>query len=123
MEEFKSWDMLTELEQAQHIYSDMHKDAYGFRPRGVNTLNWTLEDFEAEFEFLGAEINRAEAERKIQEQHAIEDFEDRVAKSIEVGAANRETALQWIMAADQCNGDWEYLAYTNGLPYRYFDRK
>jgi hypothetical protein len=54
--EFKSWEELSQLEQAQSIYWDMYKDAYGVRPRGVDTSTWTLEQFEDEFEGLGVAI-------------------------------------------------------------------
>ena len=37
----KSWEDLTPLEQARETYSDMYKDAYGMRPRGVDTSTWT----------------------------------------------------------------------------------
>jgi hypothetical protein len=39
--EFKLWDDLTPLEQAQSTYSDLHKDYYGFRPRGLPSEFWT----------------------------------------------------------------------------------
>jgi hypothetical protein len=58
----KHWNELTPLEQAHCIYSDMHKDAYGFRPRN-DVSAWTLEDFEQEFEDLGRIIN-ADMERE-----------------------------------------------------------
>ena len=41
--EFTSWEDMTELEQAQCTFWDMYKDAYGVRPRGVDTSGWTLE--------------------------------------------------------------------------------
>ena len=40
--DFPSWDELSELEQAQATFWDMYKDAYGVRPRGVDTSGWTL---------------------------------------------------------------------------------
>ena len=55
MEQFKSWEEMTDLEQAQCTYWDMYKDAYGYRPRGVDTSTWTLTDFEQEFASLGSE--------------------------------------------------------------------
>jgi hypothetical protein len=51
MSEWKSWDELSQMEQAECIYSDMHKEAYGFRPRN-DISEWTMEDFEAEFKVL-----------------------------------------------------------------------
>jgi len=111
---------MTDLEQAQCTYWDMYKDAYGHRPRGVNTASWTLEDFEQEFASLGSVIQREEADRKVAEDEAIEKFEQHVLNTICMGARDRETALKWIMDASNANGDWEYLCYDLGLPYHYF---
>ena len=47
--EFKSWEELTQLEQAQSMYWDMYKDAYGVRPRNMNYHNWTVEELKQEF--------------------------------------------------------------------------
>jgi hypothetical protein len=120
MEQLKSWEDMTDLEQAQCTYWDMYKDAYGHRPRGVDTSTWTLADFEQEFASLGSVIQREEADRKVAEDEAIEKFEQHVLNTICMGARDRETALNWIMDASNANGDWEYLCYDLGLPYHYF---
>ena len=120
MEQLKSWEDMTDLEQAQCTYWDMYKDAYGHRPRGVDTSTWTLADFEQEFAGLGSVIQREEVARKVAEDEAIEKFEQHVLNTICMGARDRETALNWIMDASNANGDWEYLCYDLGLPYHYF---
>jgi hypothetical protein len=120
MEQFKSWEELTQLEQAQATYWDMYKDAYGFRPRGIDTSTWTLEQFDAEFEGLGVAIDSAEQERKTAEAQATEAFERRVAEMLTLGAKDLEMAMRWIHEAEDTNGDEDYLAWTLGLPYRYF---
>lgn len=118
--EFKSWDELTVLEQAQATYWDMHKDAYGVRPRCIDTSSWTLEDFEAEFVILGQAIADAEIERKESEEKATVVFEQRIQSLIDAGAKDRATAIRWIHEAEDTHGDDDYLAYTLGLPYQYF---
>jgi hypothetical protein len=118
--EFKSWEEMSALEQAQCTYWDMYKDAYGVRPRGIDTSTWTLEDFDAEFEVLGKAIDREEADRKEREAEAMTKFEARVADLIGSGAGDRETAIRWIHDAEDTNGDEEYLCYCVGLPYGYF---
>jgi len=120
MEQFKSWEEMTALEQAQCTYWDIYKDAYGVRPRGVDTSTWTLEDFEAEFKLLGTIIEQENTARKEAEAEAIAKFEQHVMNTICMGARDRETALKWIMDASTANGDWEYLCYDLGLPYQYF---
>jgi hypothetical protein len=119
--EFKSWEEMSKLEQAQCIYWDMYKDAYGIRPRGIDTSSWTLEQFEAEFAELGQTIEKEEAQRKINETKAIAEFEDRVANLMHTGT-NRERVIAWLMDAEGANGDFEYFCYTQGLPYSYFKK-
>ena len=118
--EFKSWDELSKLEQARETYWDMYKDAYGVRPRGIDTSNWTVETFLKEFAYLGLVIEREEANRKASEANAIFSFEKRVDDLIYSGAKDRATAIRWIHEAEDTQGDDEYLAYTLGLPYQYF---
>ncbi len=119
MEQFKSWEELSALEQAQCMYWDMYKDAYGVRPRGVDTSTWTLEDFDAEFKVLGQAIEREEIARRAAEAEAIVRFEDRVANLIHPGT-NRERVIAWLMDAEGATGDYEYFCYCVGLPYGYF---
>ena len=47
----KLWNDMSLLEQYACIYSDMHKDAFGFRPRN-DVSEWTEDDFRKEFEIL-----------------------------------------------------------------------
>ena len=118
--EFESWEELTQLEQARELYWDMYKDAYGVRPRGVDTSTWTLEQFEAEFEGLGVAIEAEEKVRVTAEQNAVFSFEKRISDLMFSGAKDRATALRWIHEAEDTNGDDEYLAWTLSLPYGYF---
>jgi hypothetical protein len=118
--EFKSWEELSDLEQAQATFWDMYKDAYGVRPRGVDTSFWTLEQFEEEFVILGQAIDREETARKEAETKAVEAFERRVAEMISMGAQDMAMAMRWIHEAEDTNGDDDYLAWTLGLPYQYF---
>jgi len=122
-EEFKSWEEMSLLEQYACQYWDMYKDAYGVRPRGIDTSSWTEADFEAEFEVLGRAIDREEADRKEREAEATVKFEQHVTNTICMGAKDRATALRWIMDASSADGDWEYFCYLNGLPYGYFNLK
>ena len=119
MEQFKSWEEMTDLEQAQCTYWDMYKDAYGYRPRGVDTSTWTLADFEQEFASLGSVIQRENADRQTAEAQAITKFENRVTSLMHTGA-DRERVIAWLMDAEHANGDTEYFAFTQGLPYSYF---
>jgi hypothetical protein len=118
--EFKSWEELTTLEQYSSIYWDMYKDAFGIRPRGIDTSAWTEADFQAEFKELGEVIDREEKIRVAAQENAMFSFEKRVDDLIYSGAKDRATAMRWIHEAEDTCGDDEYLCYTLGLPYQYF---
>ena len=111
---------MTRQEELHSIFWDMHKDAYGFRPRGIDTTNWDEATFEAEFNYLQDLIVKNEQERKIAEHEAAHAFEMRIQSILACGAKDREMALRWIHEAEGSNGDDEYLCYLVGLPYRYF---
>lgn len=119
MSEFKSWEEMSVLEQMQCQFWDMYKDAYGVRPRGVDTTEWTEEYFMAEFETLGQVIEREDIARKEHEARAIVEFEDRVLNLMHTGT-NRERVIAWLMDTESANGDHEYFCFTQGLPYGYF---
>jgi hypothetical protein len=118
--EFKSWEELTTLEQYSSIYWDMYKDAFGIRPRGIDTSAWTEADFQAEFKELSEIIDREEKVRVQAQQNAVFSFEKRISDLMFSGAKDRATAMRWIHEAEDTNGDDEYLCYTLGLPYMYF---
>jgi len=121
MENFNmmSWEEMSPIEQAQCIYWDMYKDAYGVRPRGVDTSGWSLEYFEQEFKHLAQIIEMEETARKQAEAEAIVRFEDSVLNLMHTGT-NRERVIAWLMDAEGANGDFEYFCFTQGLPYGYF---
>lgn len=123
MEAFKTWEEMTVLEQMQCQYWDMYKDAFGVRPRGVDTSSWSEADFMAEFELLSRIIKEEQEALLEAEATAVKNFEQHIINTICMGAHDRETALRWIMDASNANGDWEYFCFLNGLPYRYFEKK
>jgi hypothetical protein len=118
MSEFKSWEEMTALEQAQCTYSDFHKDAYGFRPRN-DISNWTLEDFDREFAIFARVCEENRIREEAAEAEAIVRFEDRVTNLMHTGT-NRARVVAWLMDAEGANGDYEYFCFTQGLPYGYF---
>ena len=111
---------MTTLEQYACQFWDMYKDAYGVRPRGIDTSSWTLEQFEAEFVQLAKTIEANYKEQLIAEDKAMIAFEMRVQDLMSSGAKDYEMALRWVHEAEGSNGDDEYLCYLVGLPYGYF---
>ncbi len=78
MEAFKTWEEMTTLEQYACTYWSMYKDAYGVRPRGIDTSSWTEADFEREFLELSVTIAEEDRVRKEAEERAAHDFERRM---------------------------------------------
>lgn len=120
MEDFKSWEEMSTVEQYACTYWDMYKDAYGVRPRSIDTDSWTEADFEAEFVSLSKVIEREAIISKEAEEKASIDFEMRVQELMWSGAKSYEMAMRWIHEAEGTDGDDERLCYWLGLPYRYF---
>jgi hypothetical protein len=116
---YKSWDEYTPLEQAAMTWWDMYKDAYGVRPRGTDTSDWSLAKFRAEMLYLQECIKSNERQREMDEAFNIKRFEERVAKVIELGARDRAMALRWIHEAEDTDGDDDYLCFRVGVPYGY----
>ena len=123
MEEFKTWEEMTVLEQYACTYWDMYKDAYGVRPRGIDTSSWSESDFEREFFQLSVTIAEEDRIRKEAEEKAAHDFEMRILSLQQTGAKDRDMALRWVHEAEGSDGDDEYLCFLVGLPYGYFRRE
>jgi hypothetical protein len=102
---------LTPREEMIQIYSDFHKDAYGFRPRGINYDAMSLEDLEADFARF-AEICKDNANAEaIAEAKAVEDFKESVKKTIALGAGNESTAFRWLAEAGVVDSGWDMDFY------------
>ena len=106
------------------IYSDMHKDAYGFRPRGEWT-NMSTEALISDMEYFGKLIDASVAEEAIAEAKAVEALGARLASLIEMGAPNRATAMRWELESQgdvltlqsDAQFDIGYYCYCMGMPY------
>lgn len=105
--------------------SDLHKDAFGFRP----SQNWW-----AAWNSMDDDVKQREWDRLLQcleventriaahEKEMIAKFEASILGTIESGAKDRETAIRWLVDDVDCRGDLGYFAYLNGLPYNYFTK-
>ena len=81
------------------IYSDLHKDVYGFRPRGVTFAS--TEEFDADFERLVEMLNEQnELEQAWNERNFVE-FVARVEETLQiVQGTTRERAIEIIAEAE-----------------------
>jgi hypothetical protein len=107
----------------ENTVSDLHKDAFGFRPCQNWWADWgSMNNVgkQQEWDSLVECMGRRESQRASDEQIAITRFETLVAKTIKAGAANRADAVRWLMEGeDHVNGDVEFFEYLMGVPYGY----
>lgn len=113
-------ETMTRKEELVSIYWDFYKEVYNFRPRHIDFDRCTEADLELMLNSLNEQAQIVFAQREEDEKNAVAAFENLVNMSIAAGAEDRATSLRWIMDASDCKGDWEYLAWQKGLPYRYF---
>ena len=105
------------------VLSDLHKDAYGFRPSGDFFREWDLLDNDGKQDLwdqlvdaVGESIQR---EREYQ-QMAIAEFESWVAQTMSiVFDSTREDCIRMLHDAHDTRGDVEYLEHCLGVPYGY----
>ncbi len=106
----------------ENIVSDLHKDAFGFRPSQSWWYGWTHASDEGkqhEWDHMLKALERANEEDREREDRAIKAFEDRVANLIHSGT-NRERVIAWLIEAEDVSGDVDHFCYKHGLPYSYF---
>jgi len=114
-----------EREEVINTISDAYKEAYGFRPRFYNFNEMTdLELVELQNRTLdAAEAALVDAEE--QERVSAQQFEDLITTTIQSGAANRETAIRWLLDAEKDKHPPEHLVWMfcceNNLPYSYVE--
>ena len=85
-------------------FSDLHKDVYGFRPRGTAMDNWDMMGptrKQAYWDELCAELEANNISEKQQAENAVTRFEARIKDVIELGAGNRTNALLWMTSSEK----------------------
>lgn len=99
-----------------NIFSDLYKEAHGIRPHGFNPANYTEDELDQIWsDTIAAAEASAEAQRLLHIK-AKADFEKAIAKTIVIGAGDRQTAINWLWEAfDESKEDFDYFAYSMGL--------
>lgn len=106
----------------ENLISDLHKDAYGFRPSEsfwATFAAFNPDQKQALWDSLLADLNRSIDEDGEREEAAIFEFEDRVDNLMHDGT-NRKSVVEWLMReADEYGERFEFL---NGLPFGYLSK-
>jgi len=106
---------LTELEELEGIYCEMHKDVYGVKARWYRAES--IEQARKDIDVLQAALEVQMEQDKKYQQEAIAAFEE-LARTY----GGIETAKRWQHQAYGTDGDDEFLCYHLGLPYGYFKK-
>jgi hypothetical protein len=111
----------------ENIFSDLHKDARGFRPRGHEFYTASNERKQEIWDALLDELDRVMADDARTALDAQRRFEQLVAATISAGAHDRETAIRWILDAEGINAsDAAYgggaVCYHFGLCFQFADQ-
>ncbi len=113
----------TAYEMDLSLWSDLHKDVYGIRPRGRNP---SREELPAEFERLSALLTEVMAEERQAQRDRQKQLKHYVRLCMTMGMTGRaalEEAFR-LSDADPMYG-WEQFCFTRGIGYaldRYLTR-
>lgn len=112
--------MTTERNELLSLYSDLYKDARGFRPRGIDQ-NVSVEELRLMVEDITAEAQRAAEEYRAAAATAVLKFESLITTLIAAGAGSRVTAIRWLIEAGESR-DMSDLEWEFDLPMGYLPR-
>jgi hypothetical protein len=100
------------------MYSDFHKDAYGFRPR-YDYPSFSDEQLNADFDRFSQVCNENRVQEDIQLQASLKAWDALVEKTIGLGANDRKTALKWLWDGSELSlfstQDIEHFAWQQGI--------
>lgn len=101
----------------EDIFSDLHKDAYGFRPRDHEFYDATPDRKQEIWDYFCNVVEESIVAEREREAQAVRDFEQEVQNAIELGAGNRETALRWLTQSEEFyNGQCvEHWVWNRGI--------
>jgi hypothetical protein len=110
----------------EQTVSDLHKDAYGYRPRESFYYRWDTATAAERQNIWDNMCMTLESELELEKQETarnIERFESRVDDVLRTGALSRVQAIKWIAQSEDLYGSdyppYEELEYRLGLPFRY----
>lgn len=108
---------MTAYTYAEEIFSDFHKDAYGFRPRGHEFYTATPARKQEIWDNVQQDFLQRCVEEAEEEARALREFEAEIASIIETGAGDRTTALRWMTEEDTFyhSQDIEHWVFNQGI--------
>ena len=93
-------DHMTKYTFDEQIVSDLHKDAYGFRPKADFWTYWnqSSDDWKQKiWDGLLEDLQVALEQDRLAHEEALEPLRAEVKKNLELGARDEQQALKWIV--------------------------
>ncbi len=120
--------MTTEYTYSDELYSDLHKDAYGFRPSGDFHTWWahqaTPDEKQAQWDTMIRAMEESDREYQEHQARSVKKFEENVTKIMNEMGKTRIEVLRWLFMVDeQFFDDPDYFCYCNDLPYGYIKKE
>lgn len=106
---------------SSELYSDLHKDAWGFRPAGDHHFYRESDPYKKQQLWDETVARAAEAREyeRVEAQRCVKDFNERVAELCGEMQISRATAIRWLYTADEYHTwdrqDIEHFAYEWGI--------
>jgi hypothetical protein len=117
----------TMYDYSEELFSDFHKDAYGFRPRNHRFYDADTSPAEKQeiWDATGRAFDRRQEEEARREEEALADFKAQITKVIEAGAGNRINALRWMTSSETFyhSQDVEHWVYNQGILFTDYGRE
>lgn len=132
-----SEDLSREFNDLADIYSDLHKDVYGMRPRDMalcacdypdhQSLVEAMSHLKRRFDGVVAASKEEFARQERIQQRRIAEFECHIERSVRCGAGDRATAIRWMCDSYGCENKsgtygWEQLEFELDLPFGYIQK-
>lgn len=96
--------------------SDMHKDAYGYRPRNnFDDGSWTQERFDRFVAGVGEDLALSIAADKVLDAEALAAYIVRLDAMVADHGISRAEAIRWDMQAEESEDDAGYYFFLQGL--------
>ena len=109
-------------------FSDLHKDVYGFRPRGDLMDEWNARTHRQKQELWNALCDELETKikhEKIAEEKAVAEFKERIEEAQFWGARDYWDALRWITGCETFYHiqDVEHFVWEQGILFTDFGKQ
>jgi len=119
---------MTQYDFCDDSFSDLHKDVYGFRPRGIIMENWNMmsdDQKQVRWDELCEELEVNENADRIALRNNIASHQNSVQNVIDVGAGDRATAISWMVSEEEFyhSQDVEHYVWNLGILFSDYGRE